>query len=88
MVEKGFVNVDKKRPGNTFALLKVCRQIYAESRLLIYSKNTFNLSYFAFFFNTWYGRSILTQAQLEAVHSIVLDEGRLYFFDGWCWTVP
>jgi len=80
--------VNNDRPGHTFALLKTCRQIYSEARLVIYSENTFNLAYYTFYLDTWKGGSMFKQAQVDAVQSIVLDEGRLFFFDGQRWLVP
>lgn len=71
-----------------FALLRTCRQIYTEARLVFYTANTFNFPCYRFYRDSWNGRSVLSQEQQDAIQSIVLDEGRLYFFDGERWIVP
>jgi hypothetical protein len=74
--------------GRTFALLRTCRQIYIEAKNYIYSENAFNFPYYTFYLDTWAGRSFLTREQLDAVQHIVLEEWRLFFFDGQDWIIP
>jgi hypothetical protein len=55
---------------------------------VFYSDNSFNVAYYTFFLRNWDGDCMFLREQLETVQSVVLDQPRLYFWDGKLWIVP
>ncbi|KAI4648211.1 hypothetical protein J4E93_004623 [Alternaria ventricosa] len=82
-VYTGSAKFDRGLAPYALALLRTCRQIYIESRLVFYSGNTFKFPYVTLVHYYWAVNRMLSREQLETIQSVVFDEARLY---GWTGT--
>ena len=87
-VYKGRVKFDRGLAPHALALLRTCRQIYIESRLVFYSGNNFKFPYDTFLDRYWAGKCALSREQLETIQRVVLYKSWIYFWNGRQWEFP
>lgn len=87
-VDKKCVRFDKAPAPHVLALLRTCRQIYIESRLVFYSGNNFKFPYEVFLRCYRSKNCMLSREQLETIQSVVFDQARHYYWSGTEWDYP